>query len=201
EVGVRFGVAHTLDRTLDAHLALHRLPVKAERRPGMREQLASLAALVIGVEHEPACIDVLEQDDARRRMSGVVDGGERHGGGLRQERPIHAACLGEQRGEVRDRIGRRRLIVRRLRSAHGVMPRCFNSFFASLQPAAAALRNQATACESSCATPRPLAYMNPTLYSACGSRGTPFPMPYNHPKRFCAHALPWSAALRYHDRL
>src|SRR6185312_4767233 len=171
KVGVGLGVGDALDRTFHAHLPFHGLPMKTQRGPRMREQLAAFSTLVIRVEHEAARIDVLEEDDARRRASRIIDGGERHGGG----------------------IGGCRLIVRQRRSAHCVRPRRFSSFFASAQPCAAALRNHDTAAESSCGTPRPLAYMNPTLNSACGSpwsaaarknfmacassRFTPLPMP------------------------
>ena len=45
---------------------------------GCAFKLASLAALVVRIEREPARVVVLEQDDARRGPAAGVDGGQRH---------------------------------------------------------------------------------------------------------------------------
>ena len=51
---VRLRVGDGLHGALDAHLQLQRLPEQAERRVRVRRQLARLAALQVGVEHEAA---------------------------------------------------------------------------------------------------------------------------------------------------
>src|SRR6185436_8659257 len=75
-----------LDRALDPHLPLQRLPEEAQRRPRIARQLAPLAAVVVGVEGEAARVEGLQQDDPRRRVTGFVDRRERHGVRLKQLR-------------------------------------------------------------------------------------------------------------------
>src|SRR5213076_2279809 len=53
EVRVRFLVRDTRDATLHPHLALELRPVKRHRGAPVRGQLASLAALDVGIEDEP----------------------------------------------------------------------------------------------------------------------------------------------------
>ena len=67
EVGVRLGGVDALDDALDAHLALELHPVEQQRRRRAVGELASLAALVVGEEHEAARVDALQQHDAGRR--------------------------------------------------------------------------------------------------------------------------------------
>src|SRR6266542_6017780 len=61
---IRLGLlaADPLDAALDAHLALQGGPPEHQRRRGVRAELAGLAAPVIGVEHEAALVEALEQD-------------------------------------------------------------------------------------------------------------------------------------------
>src|SRR5512143_3176525 len=72
EVRARFGVVDVLDRALDAHLALELGPVEEQRRIRMRGELAPLAAAVVGVEHEAALVERLEQDDPRARAGALA---------------------------------------------------------------------------------------------------------------------------------
>src|SRR6185437_12701424 len=53
-VGGRLRAAHALDRPLDAHLALELLPEERDGGGGIGGEVAPLAALVVGEEHEAA---------------------------------------------------------------------------------------------------------------------------------------------------
>src|SRR6185437_14056570 len=54
EVIIRLLRAHSVHAPLDAHLALERRPEEDQARRGACAELAALAALVVGVEDEPA---------------------------------------------------------------------------------------------------------------------------------------------------
>ncbi len=51
--------------------------MKAQRRVRVLVELASLAARVVGVEHEAAVVDAAEQHHANRRPAAVVGGRQR----------------------------------------------------------------------------------------------------------------------------
>jgi hypothetical protein len=78
EIGVGLRRRDGLHRSLDTDLAEQRLPVEAQRRPGMRREVPSLAALGIGVEDEAALVDALQQHDAGRRPAILADRRQRH---------------------------------------------------------------------------------------------------------------------------
>src|SRR5262245_27469443 len=77
---IRLGVGARgpLDRSLDADLAPERSPVEEQRGVRVGGQLAALAALVAGVEHEPLLAEALDEHHARRRTP--VGRRRRHGG-------------------------------------------------------------------------------------------------------------------------
>ena len=64
---------HRLDRALDFHLhaVAHHLPVEQQRRLRIAGQLPALAAVEVGVEHEAARVEALEQHGARRRLAAL----------------------------------------------------------------------------------------------------------------------------------
>ena len=72
EIGVRLGAVDRLDRPLDAHLALERLPVEQQRRARIGGEVGALAAFQVGVEDEAAGIDALEQHHPHRRLPGCI---------------------------------------------------------------------------------------------------------------------------------
>src|SRR6187401_693868 len=64
EVGVGFFRTHLLGAAVDAHLPLERAPVKHQAAASGCGQLLALAAVVVGVEHEAAVVQTLEEDGA-----------------------------------------------------------------------------------------------------------------------------------------
>ncbi len=82
EIGIGLGVGHRRDGALDADLALDFDPMKTDRRAGELAELGGLGAVEVGVENEAAFIDALEQHHANLGKPALIDGGERHAGGL-----------------------------------------------------------------------------------------------------------------------
>ena len=64
----------------DSHLPIDRRPVEAQRRVWVGEQLVALVALAIGVEHEAALVEPLEQYHSGRRPPVPAGGRQRHRG-------------------------------------------------------------------------------------------------------------------------
>ena len=75
-------VAHDYDFERHAHLPAEGLPVEAQRRAGMRQQLHPLAALVIRVEDKPVGIGALEQDHPDGRHAVRTHCRQGHGVGI-----------------------------------------------------------------------------------------------------------------------
>ena len=67
------------------------VPIEHQGGVGIRRQLASLAAFVIGEEQEAPLVHSFQQDHSRRRASRGRGGGEGHGIGLRYARPFDGA--------------------------------------------------------------------------------------------------------------
>ena len=94
EIGVGLGGADLRHRPAHPHLLPEALPVEAERRLGVGEQLPPLGALEIGEEDEPRRVEALEQHHPHVGQPVAVDGGERHRvgvvglGGLRRLKPF-----------------------------------------------------------------------------------------------------------------
>ena len=84
---------------------------KSKRGGGSNVELAPLAALVVGEEHESALVALLEQHDARRRSAVGADGRQRHRVGLTR---FHPDGFGEPALELVYRIrGDARFVERR----------------------------------------------------------------------------------------
>ena len=89
----------TLPRSAD--LALQRLPVKRQRRLGRGRQFVALHAVEVGVEHEAALVEALQQHHARIGQPVGIDGRERHGFGIDR---LGALGLGEPGREQPQRL-------------------------------------------------------------------------------------------------
>ncbi len=76
-VGVRRRVVHPGRLPLDDHLPARRMPREQQRHPGIGRQLAALAALVVGEEHEPAGVERPHEHVAHRGTA-VRRGGSDH---------------------------------------------------------------------------------------------------------------------------
>src|SRR3982075_969692 len=87
EIAVGLAVVDPLDRAAQADLAVQRLPVEEQGALGASIKLATLLAVDVGVEHEPALVEALHQHHADVGPAVGVDGGERHGGGVARLAP------------------------------------------------------------------------------------------------------------------
>ena len=77
-VGVRLGAINLRHKPFDAHHALQLDPMELQCGIGLVRQLQALAALVIGVPDDAACIETLDQHDACRRPTVGADSRQRH---------------------------------------------------------------------------------------------------------------------------
>jgi hypothetical protein len=68
----------------------------------MRGDLAALAAVMVGVEHEATRIDLFQEHDPCGRPAVCVDGAQRHGIGLGD---VRGSRRGEPARELLERIG------------------------------------------------------------------------------------------------
>jgi hypothetical protein len=96
----------------------HERPVEQQGRMRIGLQLAALAAVQMGVEHETACIEVLQQHGARRRPRIERGGGDGHRGPIRLsggERRIEQFREGGDGFGVQDMISHRHIVARRPR--------------------------------------------------------------------------------------
>src|SRR5689334_8141828 len=69
EIGVGLPGGDTLGRAFDPHLPFERRPEKQERGARVGGEVATLAAVVVRVKDEAACIERLEEHGARRRAA------------------------------------------------------------------------------------------------------------------------------------
>ena len=93
-----------MDAALDPDLTVQPVPPEEERRLGVAAQLHRLAAFQIGVEDEPAGIEVLEQHHAQRGLAVRSDRGQGHGVGLVD---LPGQGVVEPAPELRQRVGGR----------------------------------------------------------------------------------------------
>src|SRR5438045_5945413 len=77
EIGVRLGFADRLDRAAQPDLAHQRLPMKYQGGLRAYLQLAALAAVEVGVEHEPPLVEVLQKHHPHIRQAIRIDRGKR----------------------------------------------------------------------------------------------------------------------------
>jgi hypothetical protein len=96
EVGVGLSFGDTIDGTAHTHLPVHRLPVEHERGQRLRVQFLPFLAVHVGIEHETALIDPLQEHHARIWKAGGIDGGEGHGGRITW---FGGRCLGQPGGK------------------------------------------------------------------------------------------------------
>ena len=84
--------------------------MKDQRRLGVDVQFPSFLAVHVGVEHESALIDALQQHHAGIRQSVGVDSGQRHGGRIAR---LRGCRLAEPGGKQPQRLVRRGEITTR----------------------------------------------------------------------------------------
>ena len=103
EIGIGLGVGHGGHFAFDPHLhpAAHARPVEQQRGMRIGVDFLALAALGVGVEHEPVGPVAFEQHHANRRGPVGRGGGERHRVGVVR---LGLRRLGEPVAEQRNRV-------------------------------------------------------------------------------------------------
>src|SRR5215471_15837553 len=103
EIGVRLSVVDDFDAAAQAHLAAERLPVKGERGSRVEAEFPPFLAVSIGVEHQTALVETLEQHHPHVRQPVRIDGRDRHCVGVDR---LRSCRLLEPRREKREGIFR-----------------------------------------------------------------------------------------------
>ena len=81
-IGIGLRIRDVLDDAAQPDLALQQFPVEGQRRLRGCCKLETLDAVAVGVEHEAALVETLQQHHPRIGHAIGIDGGERHGFGI-----------------------------------------------------------------------------------------------------------------------
>jgi len=88
EVGIGLCLGQSFGQTGHTDLAVHRLPVEAQRGPRVVVDLPALVGVVVGEEHEPVGDDLFAEDRAHVGLAVLIDRGHCHGIGLFDTRGV-----------------------------------------------------------------------------------------------------------------